>query len=140
MARRTFKVSKRGIDPIECSADLPENLNDPLWEGIVSNPDEDINDLALQAWVVKCQAGARNHLEKGAEAVQRFVDGYTYGARSGGFSAPSISTEDAAAHGFTAEQLAFLRNAGMAVPGLSEGDEDSDADVEEMASTGAQHE
>lgn len=127
MARRTFKVSKRGMDAVECSADLPENLNDPLWENIVSNPDEDINDLALQSWVVKCQAGARNHLEKGAEAVQRFVDGYTYGARSGGFSAPSIDASEAQQQGFTAEQLAYLKNAGMVVSGLDEGGDEESA-------------
>lgn len=128
MARRSFKVSKRGVDPIEVSIDLPENLNDPLWNGIVSNPDEDINDLALQQFVVKAQAGARNLLDRGAEAVQRFVDGYKYGARSGGFT-PTISTEDAAAHGFTEEQLAFLRAAGMGVPGDesdSEGEDQTD--------------
>lgn len=131
MAVRTFKVSKRGMEAVECSADLPENLNDPLWENIVSNPDEDINDLALQSWVVKCQAGARNHLEKGAEAVQRFVDQYTYGARGGGFSAPSISAEDANQQGFTPEQLAFLRQAGMAVPGVGD-----DAEEEAAAPAG----
>lgn len=133
MAIRTFKVSKRGVDPIEVRKDLPENLADPLWADVVDDPDSDINDLALQALVVKCQAGARNHLDKGLDAVQRFVDGYKYGARSGGFIAPSISAEDAEAHGFSAEQLAFLRSAGMAIPGLSDGDEDSEADVEAMA-------
>lgn len=120
MARHTFKVSKRNTDPIEVARDLPENLNDPLWNEIVSDPDSDINDLALQAWVVKCQAGARNHLDKGPDAVQRFVDGYKYGARTGGFAAPSMSQEDAQAHGFTEEQLAFLRQSGMQVPGLSD--------------------
>ena len=128
MARRTFKVSKRGIDAIEVSADLPENVNDPLWEGIVSNPDEDINDLALQQWVVKAQAGARGHLDKGIEAVQRFVDSYKYGARSGGF-VPSISGDDAAAQGFSEEQLAFLKAAGMAVPGSEDEEEGADAEL-----------
>ena len=116
MARRNFKVSKAGFDKVDVSADLPENLSDPLWSEVVSNPDEDINDLALQQLIVKMQAGARAHLEGGVEAVQRFVDGYKYGARGGGF-VPSISAEGAAAQGFTEEQLAFLRQAGMAVPG-----------------------
>lgn len=135
MARRSFKVSKRGVEAIEVSIDLPENLNDPLWNGIVSNPDEDINDLALQQFVVKAQAGARNHLDRGAEAVQRFVDGYKYGARSGGGFTPTISTDDVTAHGFTDEQLAFLRAAGMGVPGEDTEDEGSDSVSEGVEET-----
>ena len=109
----TFTVSKRGGEKIEVSKDLPENLDDPLWATIVMKPEEDVHELALQALIVKCQAGARARLELGEEAVQRYVEEYKYGARTGGFTAPSISSSDAADQAFTEEQLEFLRRAGV---------------------------
>ncbi len=112
----SFKVSKRGGDPVEVSKAMPENLDDKLWDDVVSgDTQEQINDLAVQNWIIKCQAGARNRIEAGPEAVQRFVDGYVYGARGGGSTAPTVSQKEAKAQKFTAEQLAFLRQAGMAV-------------------------
>lgn len=111
----TFKVSKKGHDPLEVSASFPENLSDEGWSEVVSEPDEDIHNLAEQAWIVKCQAGARSRLEAGPEAVQAYVNGYKFGARSGGFQAPSLSAADAKAAKFSKEQLALLAKAGMRV-------------------------
>lgn len=111
----TFKVSKRGQDPIEVSRELPESLDDDLWNEIVAAPEEDINELALQNWIVKCQSGARQRLESGPEAVQAYVNGYQYGARAGGFTAPTVSADEAKKQKFSKEQLEFLRKAGVAV-------------------------
>lgn len=113
--RTTFTVSKKGHDPVEVGWDAPESLNDERWVEIVSDPETDINNLAVQALIVKTQAGARNHLENGAEAVQRYVDGYKFGARSGGFVAPSLSAADTKKAKFSPEQLELLRKAGMKI-------------------------
>jgi hypothetical protein len=116
MAKKTtFTVSKKGHDPVEVSWDAPESLSDERWNEVVSEPDSDINNLAVQALIVKTQAGARNHLENGQEAVQRYVDGYKFGARSGGFVAPSISAADAKKAKFSPEQMELLRKAGMKI-------------------------
>ncbi len=111
----TFSVSKKGHEPVEVTRDFPENLDDSAWNDAVSDPDEDIHNLAMQSWIVKCQAGARARLEHGPEAVQSYVEQYTFGARSGGFSAPTLSADEAAEAGFSEEQLALLRKAGMRV-------------------------
>lgn len=111
----TFKVSKKGFDAIEVTREVPENLDDKAWDDMVSEPDSDIHDLALQAWTVKCQAGARARLENGPEAVQQYVDQYKFGARTGGFSAPTISAGEAKKQKFSAEQLEYLRKAGMKI-------------------------
>ena len=113
MATATFNVSKRGGDSVEVSKEVPDNLEDPRWGNIVMKPEEDVHELALQALIVKCQAGARARLEQGEAAVQAYVDAYKYGARSGGFVSPSLSAEEASEQAFTEEQLAFLRSAGM---------------------------
>ena len=115
MATATFNVSKRGGDAVEVSKEVPDNIDDPRWGNIVMNPGEDVHELALQALIVKCQAGARARLEQGEAAVQAYVDQYKYGARAGGFVAPSISSEDAAEQAFSPEQIAYLRAAGMRV-------------------------
>ncbi len=115
MATATFNVSKRGGDSTEVSKEVPDNLEDPRWGDIVMKPEEDIHELALQALIVKCQAGARARLDQGEAAVQAYVDAYKYGARSGGFTAPSVSAEAAAEQAFTPDQLAFLKAAGMRV-------------------------
>lgn len=113
---KTFSVSKRGAEAIECSRELPENLDDKLWDEIVSEK-ADISDLALQAWLVKCQAGARSRMEHGEKAVRDYAAAYVYGARSGGGVArPVIGADEAKSQKFTASQLEFLRNAGVAVP------------------------
>lgn len=115
MATAEFKVSKRGGESVKVTKDLPDNLDDPRWKDIVLKPEEDIHELALQALIVKCQAGARARLEAGEAAVQAYVDAYQYGARTGGFSAPSIAAADAQAQGFSEEQMAYLRAAGMKI-------------------------
>lgn len=109
----TFSVSKSGHDAVEVSREFPENLSDPAWAEAVSDPQEDIQNLAEQAWVVKCQAGARQQLENGAEAVQQYVDGYKFGARAGGFRAPTMSAADVKKAKFSPEQLEIMRKAGM---------------------------
>lgn len=109
----TFTISSSGKDKVEVNKLLPENLDDPQWDEIVSDRD-DINDLALGAWKVRCQAGARQRLDAGPEAVQQYVDGYVFGARSPGF-APSVSAADAKKQNFSDEQLAFLKAAGVKI-------------------------
>jgi hypothetical protein len=111
--RTTFTVSKKGHDPVEVGWDAPESLNDERWNQIVSDPDTDINNLAVQALIVKAQAGARNHLESGPEAVQAYIEGYKFGARSGGFRAPTMSAADVKKAKFSPEQLEMMRKAGM---------------------------
>ncbi len=120
MATATFNVSKRGGESVEVSKEVPDNLEDPRWGNIVMKPEEDIHELALQALIVKCQAGARARLDQGDAAVQAYVDGYKYGARSGGFAAPTVSASEAQDQAFTEEQLAFLRAAGMRVEAEAE--------------------
>ena len=118
MATQTFKVSKgTGSDKVgvECSREVPDNLEDPRWNDLVLNPKEDIHELALQAVIVKMQAGARARLELGDTAVQGYVDSYKFGARSGGFTAPTMSPDDAEAQAFTPDQLEYLAAAGMKV-------------------------
>jgi hypothetical protein len=112
-----FKVSKKGGPSATVVWDAPENTNDPRWDEVVSKPEEDINELAVQNLVIKIQAGARNRLEAGEAAVQEYVDAYKYGARVGGFTAPSLAADKVAELGFTAEQLAALKAAGMKIPG-----------------------
>jgi hypothetical protein len=109
----TFSVSKSGQEPVEVSREFPENLEDPKWADVVSDAAEDIQNLAEQAWVVKCQAGARNHLEAGPDAVQQYVDSYKFGARAGGFRAPTMSQADVKKAKFSPEQLEIMRKAGM---------------------------
>lgn len=109
----TFKVSKRGGPSAEATFDAPESVEDPRWAEVVSNPDEDINELAVQNLVIKMQSGARARLDMGEEAVQAYVNQYKYGARTGGFSAPKISSEKAEELGFSEEQLAALAAAGV---------------------------
>ena len=116
MATETFKVSTKDLPTVEVSKELPDTLQDPRWADIVMNPDEDIHSLAIGALIVKCQAGARARLGNGEAAVQNYVDNYKFGARTGGYSAATISGEDAAAQGFTDEQLEFLRAAGVRTP------------------------
>ena len=77
MATQTFKVSKTGVEAIEVSREVPDNIDDPRWSDIVVNPSEDIHELALQALIVKCQAGARARLDQGTVAVQAYVEAYT---------------------------------------------------------------
>ncbi len=115
MATATFNVSKRGGESVEVSKEVPDNLEDPRWGNIVMKPEEDIHELALQALIVKCQAGARARLDQGEAAVQSYVDNYKYGARSGGFISPAVTAAEASEQAFTDEQLAFLRAAGMRV-------------------------
>lgn len=111
----TFSVSKRNGPETTCTFDAPENLEDPRWQQVVSNPAEDINELAVQNLVIKIQAGARNKLEEeGAEAAQAYVNQYQYGNRSGGgFKRPTIAAGQAKELRFTKAQIEALRAAGV---------------------------
>lgn len=112
----TFKVSKRGIEEeFEVSFLEPESIEDPRWEELVSDYPGDINSLAVRSLVINIQAGARQRLEQGADAVQSYVDSYKYGARTGGFSKPSISKKTVKEQKFTDEQLAALKAAGVQI-------------------------
>lgn len=110
----TFKVSKRGGASTECTFLAPESLEDPRWEDVVSNPAEDINELALQNLIIKIQSGARDELvESGSTAAQEYVNTYKYGARAGGFKRPTVSASAQATLGFTEEQIAELKRLGV---------------------------
>ena len=113
MATATFKVSKKDVEGVEVRREVPDSLEDPRWGDLVLKPEEDIHELALQALIVKIQAGARSRLELGEQAVQAYVDSYKFGARSSAIAAPTISASDAAEQAFTPEQLEYLQAAGM---------------------------
>lgn len=119
----TFSVAKKGVEPVEVTFNAPENLADPRWDELLSNRDEDIHTLALQNLIIKIQGGARSRLEDGEAAVQEYVDQYKFGSRAAG--APrtrkaTIPAERARELGFTEEQLAALRAAGVQIPGMEE--------------------
>lgn len=117
-ATRTFSVSKKGGPSMEGSWSAPESVDDPRWDEVVSNPEEDINELAVQNLIIKIQGGARNRLDQGEEAVQAYIDAYVYGQRTSiATRKPSLSDEQVSDLAFTPEQLAALRAAGMQVPG-----------------------
>lgn len=114
----TFTVSKKGGPSVEVNFMEPENLEDPRWKDIVSNPDEDINTLAVAALRVRLQAGARDELEDGEAAVQAYVNEYVYktgGTRAGARPKPKLSKDAAKKGKFSAAQLAMLKEAGFAI-------------------------
>lgn len=128
-----FKVSKKGVEPVTVTILRPENLQDEAWNKLVkeSEKDEAINDLAFQNLVIKVQAGARNFLDQGQEKVQAYVDQYQYGARvGGGFTRPALGPSQIAQGGFTEEQLAALRAAGVRI--LDEDPSENEEETEEM--------
>ena len=113
-----FTVSKRDGPSVEVSFMEPENLTDERWKAIVSNPDEDINTLAVAALRVRLQAGARDELEDGEAAVQKYVDSYVYksgGTRAAAKPGAKLSKEAAKKGKFSAAQLAMLKEAGFAI-------------------------
>lgn len=111
----TFQVSKKDEDPVDIVFVEPESVEDDRWAELVTNYPEDINTLATQALVVKIQAGCRQRFEEGEEAMQAYADSYVYGQRGGGFRRPSLSADKVEEGGFTEEQLAMLRAAGVSV-------------------------
>lgn len=111
----TFKVSKKGIEGVVCTFNAPENLEDPAWSELVSDVNTDIHNLALQALVVRMQAAGRAHIEQGQEAVQAAVDRYKFGARAGGFRAPTLEKKSVKSLKFTEDQIAALRAAGVMI-------------------------
>lgn len=127
----TFQVSKRGGPSTECRFLAPESVDDPRWGEVVSNPQEDIHELALQNLVIKIQAGARNELEEsGAEAAQAYVNQYKYGARQGGgFRRPTLNSTQVKELKFSKAQLEALRAAGVKLTSEQE---------EQMATAGAE--
>lgn len=116
----TFTVSKKGFKEFEVGVSLPETLDDPRWNEIVSDKG-DVHDLAMRAWIVQCQANARNRLEEGVSdeqnqaTVQSAVSSYVYGARSGGFQRPTLAADKAKELKFTKEQLAQLAALGVKI-------------------------
>jgi hypothetical protein len=124
MAKVTpFKVSKDGFPEMEVSVELPENLEDPRWEQIVSSYPDDVHALAYRAWIVKAQAFARSKLdedlseEENLATAQNAVESYVFGARGGGgFQRPKVSAEEAEELEFTEAQLAALRRLVVGVP------------------------
>lgn len=113
----TFKVSKRDHEGFEVNhARVPETLEEFESLNLVSKYPGDVIDLAHQALVIKMQAGARQRLDNGIEAVQEYVDSYTYGARTGGGSRkPTLSADKAKDLKFTKAQLEALAAAGVNV-------------------------
>lgn len=113
----TFKVSKRDSQATaEPTFMAPENIEDPRWEELRCSR-QDINDLAVQSLIIKIQGGARNYLEDGADAVQEYVNEYTYrgGARRVVVSKPKLSAAAAQKGRFTPAQLELLRAAGVEI-------------------------
>lgn len=119
MAKQTkFKVSKRGVEPIEVSFDAPESLEDPRWGELVSKAGEDVNELAVQNLVIKIQSGARARLEEGADAVQKYVNEYKYGARvagGGGKKKVALAADQVKTAKFSKAQIEMLRAAGVQI-------------------------
>ncbi|MCP1392621.1 MAG: hypothetical protein J5I35_07665 [Methanothrix harundinacea] len=129
----TFKVSKRGGPSTEVSFLAPENLQDPRWaEVLSSNPEQDVHELALQNLIIKMQGGARQHLDKGPEAVQAYVDQYKFRARTGfGAASVTLSAEKAQELGFSEDQIAALKAAGVKIPGVTDVGEEGDDEFSE---------
>jgi hypothetical protein len=118
----TFKVSRKGVEPVTVNFNEPESLTDSRWEELGVS-EEQRNDLAVQSLVIKIQAGGRNHLDSGADAVQKFVDGYKYNQRTGGGGGSrkvTLSADVVKKAAFSPEQLEALRAAGITVPGMEE--------------------
>lgn len=113
----TFKVSKRGMEGVEIEYPFPESLDDPRWDEIVNENPADINELAVSAFRVRLQGAIRPLLEEGAEAVQAGAGEYVYGRRtpSKRRSRARVSKDAIEEGGFSEEQLALLRNAGVAI-------------------------
>lgn len=112
----TFEVSKPSAGlKTECVWDAPENVSDPRWGEVVTNPEEDVNELAVQNLIIKIQSGARKELEEnGADAAQAYVNNYKYGARvGGGFKRPVVTASAAKQLAFTPEQIEALKAAGV---------------------------
>lgn len=114
----TFKVSKKNHEGFEVTnSRRPETLEEFESLNLVSKFPDDVVDLAYQNLVIKMQSGARQRLDQGLEAVQAYVDEYTYGARTGGGGArkPRLSAEKAKDLKFTKAQLEALAAAGVTI-------------------------
>ncbi len=117
----TFKVSRTGVEAVTVNFVEPENLQDPRWGELGISP-EALNEMAVQALVIRIQSGARGKLDEGPAAVQKFVDEYKYGTRSGGGGTRKVTlaAEKVSSLKFTPEQLDALRAAGVVIPGMEE--------------------
>jgi len=112
----TFSVSKRNGPSVEVTFDEPETISDARWGELVNNVEEDINTLALKALRVSIQAGAREELDGGEEAVQTYVNTYKY--KAGGTrtaKAKPVTKEMQKKGKFSKEQLEVLQAAGFMV-------------------------
>lgn len=113
----TFKVKLYDDDrtEVELSIEKPESVDDPKWDDLVSKSD-DINELAFQNFIIKLQAGIRgtksNPNALTEEAAEAYKEAYTYGAGSRGRRTPEVDAEEG---GFTEEQIALLKKAGVKV-------------------------
>lgn len=124
----TFAVSKRDGPSCEVTFSEPENLDDPRWKELVSDPKADINTLALKALRVSIQAGARDELDEGEAAVQAYVNEYQYkgGGRGGTrVKAKPVSKDLQKKAAFTPEQLEALKEAGFPVETMEEAADES---------------
>lgn len=122
----TFKVSRKGHEGVTVTVERkPETVEEFVSLGLVQK-EEDVVDLAYQNWVIKVQAGARNRLDDGAEAVQKYVAEYTFGARTGGGGGGSrrqpvkLAADQAKTLKFSKAQLDALRAAGVQIEGMEE--------------------
>lgn len=106
----TFSVSNKSHAGYVVTVQKPDSIRDPQWKKMIAGDvEEALNELAYQNWVIKAQASGRGELPKGKAAVQHKVDTYKYGAK-GGASAPVVDGT-----GFSAEQVAMLKAAGVVV-------------------------
>lgn len=119
----TFKVSKKGHDEVELNdSRVPETLEEFESLNLVSKFPDDVIDLARQSIVIKMQSGARSRIDQGQEAMQDYVDNYTFGARTGGGGArkPTLTKDKAKDLKFSKAQLEALRAAGVQIEDESE--------------------
>lgn len=112
----TFTVSKKGHPGIKVTCDRsPETIEEFESLGLVKNYPQGVVDLAFQNWIIKVQSGARQRLEQGEAAVQKYVDEYVFGDRAGGggFRKPVLAAAKAKELKFTKAQLEALAAAGL---------------------------
>lgn len=118
MAKHTFSVKLYDDDrtTVELTVEKPESCDDDRWNDLVSDPASDINELAFQNWVIKSQGRIRgtksNPNALTPEEAEASLEGYKYGAGSGGRRTPEVDAEEG---GFTPEQIAMLKKAGVKV-------------------------
>lgn len=117
----TFKVSSKSHPEgvVVTNERVPETLEEFETLGLVKEYPQGVITLAYQNWVIKAQGGARQRLPD-PDAVQEFVDNYTFGERIsiGVAKKPTLKAEAVREFKFTKAQLEALAAAGMNIEDL----------------------